>query len=83
MDEFTKIVPSAFRPFIGDHQGSLTCIKNAFKHSIALDLKTHSIPKSILRKILVEKNTTIIAHEINKLRIQILEALHIKTKKTP
>ena len=46
---------------------------------IALHLKTHSIPKSKFRKILVE-NTTIIAHEINKLRLQILEALNIKTK---
>ena len=48
--------------------------------SIPLHLKTHSIPKSKFRKILVE-NTTIIAHEIDKLRLQILEALHIKTKK--
>ena len=32
------------------------------------------------QKILVE-NTTIIAHEIDKLRLQILEAVHIKTKK--
>ena len=48
--------------------------------SIALHLKIHSIPKSKFRKILVE-NTTIIAHEINKLRLHILEALHIKTKK--
>ena len=38
--------------------------------SIALYLKTHSIPKS---KILVE-NTAIIALEIDKLRLQILEA---------
>ena len=34
--------------------------------SIALHLKTHSIPKSKFRKILVE-NTTIIAYEINRL----------------
>ena len=47
---------------------------------IALYLKTHSIPKSKFRKVLVE-NTSIIAHEINKLRLQIREALHIKTKK--
>ena len=47
--------------------------------SIALHLKTHSIPKSKFRKILVE-NTSIIAHEINKQRPQILETLHIKTK---
>ena len=48
--------------------------------SIALHLKTYPIPKSKFWKILVE-NTTIIAHEINKLQLQILEALHIKTKK--
>ena len=47
--------------------------------SIALHLKTHSIPKSKFRKILVE-NINIIAHEINMLQLQILEALHIKTK---
>ena len=45
--------------------------------SIALHLKTNSIPKSKFRKILVE-NTTIIAYEINKLRLQILETLPIK-----
>ena len=47
--------------------------------SIALHLKIHSIPKSKFRKILAE-NTTIIAHEIDKLQLQILETLHIKTK---
>ena len=35
--------------------------------SIALLYKTHSIPKSKFWKILIE-NTTIIAHEIDKLR---------------
>ena len=49
--------------------------------SIALHLKTHSIPKSKFWKILVE-NTAINAHKIDKLQLQILEALHIKTKKT-
>ena len=48
--------------------------------SIALHPKTHFIPKSKFQKILVEK-TTIIVHKINKLQLQILEALHIKTKK--
>ena len=48
--------------------------------STALHLKTNSIPKSKFRKILVEI-TTITAHEIDKLRLQNLEALHIKTKK--
>ena len=47
---------------------------------LALHLKTHSIPKSKFQKILVE-NTIIIAHKIDKLRLQILDALHIKTKK--
>ena len=47
---------------------------------IALHLKTDSFPKSKFQKILVE-NITIRAHEINKLQLQILEALHIKTKK--
>ena len=47
--------------------------------SIALHLKTHSIPKSKFRKILVE-NATIMAHKINQLYLQILEALHMKTK---
>ena len=42
--------------------------------SIALHLKTHSIPKSKFQKILVE-NTTIIARKINKLQLQILETL--------
>ena len=46
--------------------------------SIALHLKTHFIPKSKQ-----DENTTIIPHEIDKLRLQILEALHIKTKKKP
>ena len=40
---------------------------------LALHLKTHSIPKSKFKKIPVE-NTTVIADEINKLRLQILEA---------
>ena len=48
--------------------------------SIVLHLKTHSIPKSKFGKILVE-NTTIIAHKTDKLQLQILEALHTKTKK--
>ena len=47
--------------------------------SIAFHLKNNSIPKSKFRKILVE-NTSIIVQEIDKLRLQILEFLHIKTK---
>ena len=37
-----------------------------YSNSIALHLKTHSIPKSKFQKILIE-NITIIAYEINKL----------------
>ena len=48
--------------------------------SIALHLKNHSHPKSKFLKIVVEI-TTIIAHEINKRPLQILETLHIKIKK--
>ena len=48
--------------------------------SIDFHLKNHFIPKSKFRKILVE-NTTIIAYKIDKLRLQILEALHIKKNK--
>ena len=48
--------------------------------SIALHLNNHSIPKSKFWKISVE-NTTIITHKIDKLQLQILEALHIKNKK--
>ena len=40
-------------------------------------VKTHSILKSKFRKILVE-STTIKTNEINKVRLQILEALHKK-----
>ena len=47
--------------------------------SIALHLKSLSLPKSKFRKIQVE-NTTIIAYEINKTHLQILETLLIKTK---
>ena len=47
---------------------------------IALHLKTPSIPKFKFRKILVE-NTTIISHEINKPRLQILETRPLKIKK--
>ena len=47
--------------------------------SIPILLKNSSITKSKFRKILLE-NTTIIAHEIDKIRLQILETLHLKTK---
>ncbi len=31
VDEFNKIVPSVFGPFIGHHQGLLACIKSVLK----------------------------------------------------
>ena len=30
VDQFTKIVPSAFGPFIGHHQELLACVKSVF-----------------------------------------------------
>ena len=49
--------------------------------SIAFYCKNDSIPKFKFQKIIVE-NTAMIAHEIDKLRLQTIEALH-KTKKKP
>ena len=66
-----RMLVSLLRLFQDGLQCTLICT------SIALHLKTHSIPKSKFQKILVE-NTTIIAHKIHKLQLQILEALHIK-----
>ena len=48
-------------------------------NSRALHLKAHNTRKSKFRKISLE-NTPIIAHKIDKLQLQIQEALHIKTK---
>ena len=47
--------------------------------SIALHHKANSIPKSMFQNILVE-NTTLIAHKIDKLRLRILKALHIRKR---
>ena len=49
-------------------------------NSIALHLKTNSIPKSKYRKILVE-NTIIIALEIDKLQLQKTRSPTYKNKK--
>ena len=40
-------------------------------------LKKHSCPTTELRKIITE-NTTILEHQNNKQKLQILEALHIR-----
>ena len=45
--------------------------------SIAQHLKKHSCPTTQLRKILTD-NTTILGHQNNKQKLQILEALHIR-----
>ena len=45
--------------------------------SIAQHLKEHSCPTAQLRKILTD-NTTILEHQNNKQKLQILEALHIR-----
>ena len=45
--------------------------------SIAQHLKKHSYPTTELRKIITE-NTTILEHQNNKQKLQILEALHIR-----
>ena len=45
--------------------------------SIAQHLKKHSCPTTELRKILTE-NATILKHQNNKQKLQILEALHIR-----
>ena len=45
--------------------------------SIARHLKKHSCPTTQQRKILTD-NTTILEHQNNKQKLQILEALHIR-----
>ena len=65
VNEFTEIVPGTMH------------LNNS--SSIDLYAKVYSVPKSKCRKVLSE-NTFIIGHEINKLRLQIREALHIKKK---
>ena len=45
--------------------------------SIAQHLKKHSCPTTELRKILTD-NTTILEHQNNKQKLQILQALHIR-----
>ena len=45
--------------------------------SIAQHLKKHSCPTTQLRKILTD-NTTILEHQNNKQKLQILEALYIR-----
>ena len=37
VDEFTKIVQSAFGPFISHHQGLTACVKSVFKEYFLKD----------------------------------------------
>ena len=53
-------------------RGDLQCTS-----SIARHLKKYSCPTTQLRKILTD-NTTILEHQNNKQKLQILEALHIR-----
>ena len=65
-------IPSTFCPTLGHHQGRI-----CYKSSIAQHLKKHSCPTTQLRKILTD-NTTILKHQNNKQKLQILEALYIR-----
>ena len=61
---------------------STTLLKRLTMHlsdtsSIAQHLKKHSCPTTQLRKILID-NTTILEHQNNKQKLQILDALHIR-----
>ena len=61
---------------------STTLLRRLITHqsdtsSIAQHLKKHSCPTTELRKILTE-NTTILEHQNNKQKLQILETLHIR-----
>ena len=40
VDEFTKIVPSSFRPFIGHHQELFACVKSVFVYQFQAKTKT-------------------------------------------
>ena len=48
VDEFTKIVPSDFGPFLGHHQGLLACVKIVFDKFIHL-FQTET--KTLIRKL--------------------------------
>ena len=52
-------------------------VNSANTSSIAQHLKKHSCPTTQLRKILTD-NTTILEHQNNKQKLQILEALYIR-----
>ena len=84
-------IPSTFCLTLGHHQGriyyktdvtSTTLLRKLTMHlsdtsSIAQHLKKHSCPTTQLWKILTD-NTTILEHQYNKQKLQILEALYIR-----
>ena len=70
------------KPIVDESLTSTTLSKRLTMHlsdtsSIAQHLKKHSCPTAQLRKILTD-NTTILEHQNNKQKLQILEALHIR-----
>ena len=81
VNEFTEFVSSTFGIFIGFHQGLFTIVNNTMHHIdsslMHYILTTTRFPNPNFEEILI-LNTTIIAHKINKLPLQILEGLHIK-----
>ena len=91
VDEFTEIVPCALGPFIGHHQELfawvkcvfLLILKKVFRFFITLQNYVNvNLDKTEMSMTSNEfKYITIITFVINKLRLQILEALHIKKKK--
>ena len=78
-------IPSTFCPTLGHHQGRIHyksdvtfVLANYYcVSSIAQHLKKYSCPTTQLRKILAD-NTTILKHQNNKQKIQILKALYIR-----
>ena len=91
VDEFTEIVPCTLGPFIRHHQELFACVKrvfllifkNVFRFFITLQNYVNvKLDKTEMSMTSNEfKYSTIITFEINKLRLQILEALHIKKRK--
>ena len=71
-------IPSTFCPTLGHHQGRI-CYKSDVTFVLAnyYCVRTSSCPTTQLRKILTD-NTTILEHQNNKQKLQILEALYIR-----
>ena len=76
-------IPRTFCTSLGHHQGRIYCKNDvtfvlAYYYCVrASAFKKHSCPTTQLRKILTD-NTTILEHQNNKQKLQIIEALHIR-----